>query len=304
MTGLWPHTHIQTCQVAEAAQQLEGTGGGVPWFEYGMTSIRCALRKQGRLQVKVSVLAIHFFFMLSWVRLLLSYWLCLCAPVCVGVCDYITVRAQAMRGQQPIRFRFFEIAACMLTYLVFVINASVVIWWFAHTPTSLRLHINLYAPTNTCIYINTRTTRTHAQTIIMRINIYNHVSQTRLQQFMSSFYKNKFTILSVRLTCTFKVCAVLVPIVRPAASLLIFMSHVGLVCGYVDSLECIQCSFDPYRMRAAFTVSLLFAQCLNHDFLLIIAFVLRSVQPALPAGMSLDLNTGLSVILVCVWARV
>jgi len=95
--------------------------------------------------------------------------------VCNGVCGGMWLyncSAQAIRGQQPIRFRFFEIAAFMLTYLLFVINASVVIWWFAHTPTSLRLHINLYAPKNTCIYINTRTTRTHSQTIIMRINNY------------------------------------------------------------------------------------------------------------------------------------
>ncbi len=38
---------------ADAAQQLEGTGGGAPWFEYAMTDLRCALRKQGRLQVQV-----------------------------------------------------------------------------------------------------------------------------------------------------------------------------------------------------------------------------------------------------------
>lgn len=38
---------------ADAAQQLEGTGGGAPWFEYAMTDLRCALRKRGRLQVQV-----------------------------------------------------------------------------------------------------------------------------------------------------------------------------------------------------------------------------------------------------------
>ena len=47
------HENDAAAGMCEAAalqqQQLEGTGGGAPWFEYTMTSIRCALRKQGRL---------------------------------------------------------------------------------------------------------------------------------------------------------------------------------------------------------------------------------------------------------------
>jgi hypothetical protein len=43
----------EAAAAADAAQQLEGTGGGAPWFEYAMTDLRCALRKQGRVQVQV-----------------------------------------------------------------------------------------------------------------------------------------------------------------------------------------------------------------------------------------------------------
>ena len=50
------HKNDAAAGMCEAAalqqQQLEGTGGGAPWFEYTMTSIRGALRKQGRLQVQ------------------------------------------------------------------------------------------------------------------------------------------------------------------------------------------------------------------------------------------------------------
>jgi hypothetical protein len=48
-----PYTVAAAAAAADAAQQLEGTGGGAPWFEYAMTDLRCALRKRGRLQVQV-----------------------------------------------------------------------------------------------------------------------------------------------------------------------------------------------------------------------------------------------------------
>ena len=57
----WVHvlTSLRFCSVgaavaaaADGTKQLEDTLGGAPFFEYAMTSIRCALRKQGRLQVK------------------------------------------------------------------------------------------------------------------------------------------------------------------------------------------------------------------------------------------------------------